>query len=157
MWAQANELFKKYFGTRPITPLHNLCPSKPIFTCPKDGWTDGWLRAWWREKDGLYWPWTGVWRRSVEEIDRKRTGRKLNYPMHEYDMEWDGQSGRGQREMEGLRRPMCRNAREGLSTKFWCRVGQVGELLHCSIVLCWYRDWHGRKGYLLLRHYTFTR
>jgi len=40
MWAQVNELlFKKYFGTRPVTPLHNLYPSKPIFTGPKDGWT----------------------------------------------------------------------------------------------------------------------
>src|SRR6218665_2184346 len=47
MWAQVNELlFKKYFGTRPVTPLHNLYPSKPIFTRPKDGWTGGWLSAW---------------------------------------------------------------------------------------------------------------
>src|SRR6218665_1121023 len=39
MWAQVNELlFKKYFGTHPVTPLHNLYPSKPIFTRPKDGW-----------------------------------------------------------------------------------------------------------------------
>src|SRR6218665_303373 len=46
MWAQVNELlFKKYFGTRPVTPLHNLCLSKPIFTHPKDGWTSGWLRG----------------------------------------------------------------------------------------------------------------
>src|SRR6218665_1418376 len=46
MWAQVNELlFKKYFGTRPGTPLHNLYPSKPIFTRPKDGWTGGWLSA----------------------------------------------------------------------------------------------------------------
>src|SRR6218665_4015677 len=46
MWAQVNELlFKKYFGTRPVTPLHNLYPSKPIFTRPKDGWTGGWLSA----------------------------------------------------------------------------------------------------------------
>src|SRR6218665_1467732 len=47
MWAQVNELlFKKYFGTHPVTPLHNLYPSKPIFTRPKDGWTGGWLSAW---------------------------------------------------------------------------------------------------------------
>src|SRR6218665_1188321 len=46
MWAQVKELlFKKYFGTLPVTPLHNLYPSKPIFTCPKDGWTGGWLSA----------------------------------------------------------------------------------------------------------------
>jgi len=38
MWAQVNELFNKYFGTRPITPLHNLCPSKPIFKRLVDGW-----------------------------------------------------------------------------------------------------------------------
>jgi len=38
-------LFKKYFGTRPVTPLHNLYPSKPIFTRPKDEWTGGWLSA----------------------------------------------------------------------------------------------------------------
>src|SRR6218665_567039 len=39
MWAQVNELlFNKYFGTRPVTSLHNLC-------LPKDGWTGGWLRA----------------------------------------------------------------------------------------------------------------
>jgi len=39
MWAQVNELLiKKYFGTRPVTPLHNLYPSKPIFTRPEDGW-----------------------------------------------------------------------------------------------------------------------
>jgi len=31
-------LFKKYLGTRPITPLHNLYPSKPIFTRLLDGW-----------------------------------------------------------------------------------------------------------------------
>jgi len=38
MCAQVNELlFKKYFGTRPVTPLHNLCQSKPIFT-RLDGW-----------------------------------------------------------------------------------------------------------------------
>src|SRR6218665_2194323 len=47
MWARMNELlFKKYFGTRPVTPLHNLYPSKPIFTRPKDGWTGGCLSAW---------------------------------------------------------------------------------------------------------------
>jgi len=46
MWAQVNELsFKKYFGTRPVTPLHNLYQPKPIFTRPKDGWTGGWLSA----------------------------------------------------------------------------------------------------------------
>jgi len=38
-------LFNKYFGTPAIIPLHNLCPSKPIFTRPKDGWTGSWLRA----------------------------------------------------------------------------------------------------------------
>src|SRR6218665_505166 len=39
MWARMNELlFKQYFGTRPITPLHNLYPSKPIFTRRVDGW-----------------------------------------------------------------------------------------------------------------------
>src|SRR6218665_760021 len=49
MWARVNELlFKKYFGTGPVTPLHNLYPSKPIFTRPKDGWTGGWLSAWLR-------------------------------------------------------------------------------------------------------------
>jgi len=50
-------LFKKYFGTRSVTPLHNLYPSKPIFTRPKDGWLSKCLapiqyvqhsyRAWW--------------------------------------------------------------------------------------------------------------
>ena len=49
MLAQVNELLlKKYFGIRPVTPLHNLYLSKPIFTRPKDGWTGGWLSAWTR-------------------------------------------------------------------------------------------------------------
>jgi len=38
-------LFKKYFGTGPVTPLHNLYRSKPTFTRPKDRWTGGWLSA----------------------------------------------------------------------------------------------------------------
>src|SRR6218665_1278790 len=39
MWAQVNELlFNKYFGTGPITPLHNFYP---VFTRPKEG---GWPR-----------------------------------------------------------------------------------------------------------------
>src|SRR6218665_3177407 len=38
MWAQVNELlFKKYFGTGPVTPLRNFHPSK--------FWTGGWLSA----------------------------------------------------------------------------------------------------------------
>jgi len=46
MWAQVNELlFKEYFGTRPITPLHNLCPSKPILTRPMEGWLAKGLRV----------------------------------------------------------------------------------------------------------------
>jgi len=37
------------------------------------GW-DMWLG--WREKGGLYRPWTGVRRGNVEEANRERTGRK---------------------------------------------------------------------------------
>jgi len=56
MWAQVNELlFKIYFGTRPITPLSNLCPSKPIFTqfSPVQR-TGGWLRAWYGSVYKIY-------------------------------------------------------------------------------------------------------
>ncbi len=40
------------------------------------------------------------------------------HPMHGYDVEGGDRSGGGQRGMEGLRRPMCRLAQEGLSTNY---------------------------------------
>jgi len=44
-------LFKKYFGTRPVTPLHNLYPSKPILVESK---LDGWLAKCLSYVDMLY-------------------------------------------------------------------------------------------------------
>jgi len=47
MWAQVNELlFKKYFGTRPVTPLHNLYWSNQFSPVQKTGEkTGGWVSA----------------------------------------------------------------------------------------------------------------
>src|SRR6218665_1083966 len=60
-----------------------------------------------------------VRRGSVEEADCERTGRKVYVKTSDawiYDVEGGDRSVRGQRGMEGLRRPMCRLAlQEGLS------------------------------------------